>query len=239
MFWAICGDDDRQYIHSFFVETTSRNYIINTNGDILGSFTKEVLINHDSFFTNGVLIYRAHLRQFVDFSGKSFVCVDHIGKVISWKRRAFYFVVKRNGKWGLIDINNRDIVPCQFDTYNLKEEGSDPDLPECCHHPLDSYFEIVFKSKDENLERAVATIYRLYYGALIQHQKYSEGMERNPFYTNGYDGEPFLVPYKEYRNEKVVFDDAMGHLRVIPIEELSGDYLLNHCLKPVFKKESE
>ena len=50
---------------------------------------------------------------------------------------------------------------------------------------------------------------------------------------------PFLVPHNEYLNEKVVFDDAIGHLRVIPKEELSDDYLLNHCLKPVFEKESD
>ena len=176
-------------INCFRITTKDSHYIQNTKGDIIGKYKKDDYLHFilTWCYSNGVFIYRVKQWQFVDFSGKSFFCADLIGDVISWKRQAYYFIVKRNGKWGLIDINNRDIVPCQFEKYRLTEEDNDPELPECYHHPLNSYFEIVFDSKDEDLERAVATMYKWYYGTLIQYQKYSKGMRYNPFYTNGYD----------------------------------------------------
>ena len=228
-------------ISCFQITTGDSHFIINSDGDVIGRYKKDDYLHFilTWCYSNGVFIYRVKQWQFVDFSGKSFFCADFIGDVISWKRQAYYFIVKRNEKWGLIDINNRDIVPCQFDNYSLTEENSDPELPACFHHPLDSYSEIVFNSNGEKHERVIATMFKWYFGALIQCQKYSKGMKYNPFYTSGYDGEPFLVPYEGYRNERVDFDDAIGHTRIIPIEELSDDYLLTHCLIPVFKKENE
>lgn len=111
-YWSNSGECNREYIHSFLVETKSRNYIINTNGDILGSYAKDILIDKDFFFTNGVLIYRAHLWQFMGFDGKAMVIANQIKKIFSWDCKALLMLVERDDYWGICTFDNRDVIPC-------------------------------------------------------------------------------------------------------------------------------
>lgn len=111
-FWSMFCECDPQYIHSFLVETPHRNYIINNQGEILGGFPKDVLINYNYFFSNGVLIYRACLWQFMGFDGKALVIANQIKDVFSWNCRAFFLLVERDDYWGICTYDNQEIIPC-------------------------------------------------------------------------------------------------------------------------------
>lgn len=124
-FWSNTGGYCPKYIHSFLVEAKSYNYIINTNGDILGTYAKDILVNRDFFYTNGVLIYRAHLWQFVGFDGKATVIANQIKQIFAWECRALLMLVKRDDFWGICTVDNKVIIPCDnADLHCIEYEDS-------------------------------------------------------------------------------------------------------------------
>ena len=101
----------------FLIETIHHKYLTDGKGNILGSFPADYFVNlKEHVFSNGVLISRMGLWQFIDYSGKQMVLAESIHKICSWflneGRNALFFVIENEGYYGIVGPNGQIYVPC-------------------------------------------------------------------------------------------------------------------------------